>query len=111
MGESHFPLDVAMSLHSIISFIKTVLIGLPKLDPDPQGADRGGIGHFIRAALHYRPLLRRFGAAVIVWGILAWLEFRLWPGHRLLQLLAGFGFFRGARFWGRGGVRVFASGV
>jgi hypothetical protein len=44
--------------------IQTILIGLPKTSPNPQG----GIGSFIQSVLRYPALLLRIALAAIVWG-------------------------------------------
>jgi hypothetical protein len=62
--------------------IRTILIGLPKTSPNPQG----GIGSFIQSVLRYPALLLRIALAAIVWGALKSLGWTVPAGLGFLAL-------------------------
>ena len=62
--------------------IQTILIGSPKIPPNPQG----GIGLFIHSVLRYPPLVRRLALAAIVWGAFEWLRWTVPAGLGFLAL-------------------------
>jgi hypothetical protein len=62
--------------------LQTILIGQPEAGPHRQG----GIGPFVQLVLRYPALLLRLGAAAIVWGACAWLEWTVPAGLGFLAL-------------------------